>query len=44
MAVVADGVVVGSAVLRCVLEGGGDQAVGELVAGLRAGLDGVSTS
>jgi tryptophan synthase alpha chain len=41
---VADGVVVGSAVMRCVLEGGDPQAVGDLVAGRRAGLDGVSTS
>jgi tryptophan synthase alpha chain len=41
---VADGVVVGSAVMRCVLEGGDAEAVGAFVAGLRAGLDGVATA
>jgi tryptophan synthase alpha chain len=36
---VADGVIVGSAVVRRLLDGGGPEAVGEFVAGLRAGLD-----
>ena len=36
---VADGVVVGSAVVRRVLEGGGPEAVGAFVSELRAGLD-----
>jgi tryptophan synthase alpha chain len=35
----ADGVVVGSAIVRRLLDGGGPEAAGELVAGLRAALD-----
>jgi tryptophan synthase alpha chain len=37
---VADGVVVGSALVRRLLEGGGPDAASEFVAGLRAALDG----
>lgn len=37
---VADGVVVGSALVRRLLEGGGPDAAGEFVASLRAALDG----
>lgn len=37
---VADGVVVGSALVRRLLEGGGPEAAGELVARFRAALDG----
>jgi tryptophan synthase alpha chain len=37
---VADGVIVGSAVVRRLLDGGGAEAVGAFVAELRAGLDG----
>jgi tryptophan synthase alpha chain len=37
---VADGVVVGSALVRRLLDGGGPDAAGEFVAELRAGLDG----
>ena len=40
VAEVADGVIVGSAVVRRLLDGGGAEAVGEFVTELRAGLDG----
>ena len=40
VAEVADGAVVGSALVRRLLDGGGPAAAGELVAELRAGLDG----
>jgi tryptophan synthase alpha chain len=40
VAQVADGVVVGSALIRRLLDGGGAEAAGEFVAALRAGLDG----
>jgi tryptophan synthase alpha chain len=40
VAEVADGVIVGSAVVRRLLDGGGAEAVGAFVAGLRSGLDG----
>ncbi|MHB1782847.1 MAG: hypothetical protein ACYCTE_09185 [Acidimicrobiales bacterium] len=36
---VADGVVVGSALVRRLLEGAGPEGAGELVAALRAGVD-----
>jgi tryptophan synthase alpha chain len=39
VAVVADGVVVGSALVRRLLDGGGPEAAGAFVADLRAGLD-----
>lgn len=39
LAAVADGVIVGSALMRRMLDGGSPDEVGELVAGLRAGLD-----
>lgn len=39
VAEVADGVIVGSAVVRRMLEGAGPEGVGEFVASLRAGLD-----
>jgi tryptophan synthase alpha chain len=42
VATVADGVVVGSAVVRRLLDGGGPEAVGAFVADLRAGLDAAS--
>jgi tryptophan synthase alpha chain len=41
---VADGVVVGSALVRRLLDGGGPDAAGELVAELRAGLDALAAS
>jgi len=44
VASVADGVIVGSAVVRRLLDGGGPDAVGGFVAELRAGLDGASTA
>ncbi len=40
VAEVADGVIVGSALVRRLLDGGGPAAAGEFVAELRAGLDG----
>ncbi len=39
VAAVADGVIVGSAIVRRLLEGGGPAAVGALVAELRRGVD-----
>jgi tryptophan synthase alpha chain len=42
VASVADGAVVGSAVVRRMLDGGGPEAVGAFVADLRAGLDAAS--
>ena len=36
----ADGVIVGSALVRRLLDGGGPEAAGEFVTELRAGLDG----
>ena len=39
VASVADGVIVGSALVRRLLDGGGPEAAGEFVADLRAGLD-----
>jgi tryptophan synthase alpha chain len=39
VASVADGVVVGSALVRRLLDGGGPEAAGAFVADLRAGLD-----
>ena len=44
VASVADGVIVGSAVVRRLLDGGGPEAVGGFVAELRAGLDAASTA
>ena len=38
---VSDGVVVGSALVRRILEGAGPEGAAEFVAALRAGLDGV---
>ena len=40
IATVADGVIVGSALMRRLLDGGGPEAAGAFVAQLRAGLDG----
>ena len=40
VAEVADGVIVGSALVRRLLDGGGAEAAGAFVAELRAGLDG----
>jgi tryptophan synthase alpha chain len=40
VAAVADGVIVGSALVRRLLEGGGPEVAGRFVAELRAGLDG----
>lgn len=40
VAAIADGVIVGSALVRRLLDGGGAEAAGEFVAALRAGLDG----
>lgn len=40
VATVADGVIVGSALVRRLLDGGGAEAAGDFVAALRAGLDG----
>jgi tryptophan synthase alpha chain len=40
VAEVADGVVVGSALIRRLLEGGGPEAAGEFVGSLRRALDG----
>ena len=40
VAQVADGVIVGSAVIRQILDGGSIDAAIDFVAGLRAGLDG----
>ena len=40
VAAVADGVIVGSALVRRLLDGGGPEAAGAFVADLRAGLDG----
>ena len=42
VAAVADGVVVGSALVRRLLDGGGPEAAGAFVADLRAGLDAAS--
>ncbi|MCY3561373.1 MAG: tryptophan synthase subunit alpha [bacterium] len=42
-ATVADGVVVGSAVVRRLLEGGGAEGVGDFVASVRRALDGAAT-
>jgi len=43
LAAVADGVIVGSALVRRLLDGGGPEAAGAFVAELRAGLDGVAS-
>lgn len=43
VAAVADGVIVGSALVRRLLDGGGPEAAAAFVAELRAGLDGVAT-
>ncbi len=43
VAAVADGVIVGSALVRRLLDGGGPEAAGAFVAELRAGLDGVAS-
>jgi tryptophan synthase alpha chain len=43
LAAVADGVIVGSALVRLLLDGGGPDAAGALVAELRAGLDAAGT-
>jgi tryptophan synthase alpha chain len=44
VAAVADGVIVGSALVRRLLDGGGPAAAGEFVAELRAGVDAVGAS
>jgi tryptophan synthase alpha chain len=44
VAAVADGVIVGSALVRRLLDGGGPAAAGQFVAELRAGVDAAGAS